>query len=212
MSSRLPLIALAAAASLAAAPAPRPPAPARRAAADGRLELQNAMRKLWEDHITWTRLYIVSAVAGLPDAGATAQRLLQNQTDIGSAIKPFYGDAAGAQLTALLRQHILTAADLITAAKAGNDAGVRDASGRWYANADSIAAFLSGANPSRWPRATMQSNMRHHLDMTLAEAQARIKGDWAADIAAYDAIHAHILQLADVLSAGIIAQFPDRVR
>ena len=212
MPSRLPMIALAAAASLAAASAPRPPVPARRAVTDGRLELQNAMRKLWEDHITWTRLYIVSAVAGLPDAGATAQRLLQNQADIGNAIKPFYGDAAGAQLTALLRQHILTAADLITAAKASNEAGVRESSARWYANADSIAAFLSGANPSSWPRATIQSNMHHHLDLTLAEAQARLKGDWAADIAAYDEIHAHILQLADVLSAGIIAQFPDRVR
>ena len=199
------------------APAPAPArerahAPAPAAVPDGRQELESGMRKLWEDHITWTRLYIVSAVAGLPDAGATAQRLLQNQVDIGNAIRPFYGDAAGERLTALLRQHILTAADLITAAKASNDAGVREASARWYANADSIAAFLSGANPSNWPRAIIQSNMHHHLDLTLAEAQARLKGDWAADIAAYDAIHAHILQLADVLSAGIIAQFPDKVR
>jgi hypothetical protein len=76
------------------------------------------MRKLWEDHVTWTRLYIVSAVAGLPDAGATAERLLQNQTDIGNAIKPFYGEAAGERLTALLRPHILIAAELVTAAKA----------------------------------------------------------------------------------------------
>jgi hypothetical protein len=198
-----PAVARAAAPAATRAPAPVP---------DGRDELRSAMRKLWEDHVTWTRLYIVSAVAGLPDAGAAAQRLLQNQTDIGDAIKPFYGDAAGTRLTALLRQHILTAADLVTAAKAGNEAGVREASARWYANADSIAAFLSGANPSRWPLATLQVNMRHHLDLTLAEAQARLKGDWAADVAAYDAIHTHILQLADLLSAGIAAQFPDRVR
>ncbi len=223
MSHRLPPLALAAAASLAAAvslvAAPSPAAalapsgavaPAR--ASDARAELQSAMRKLWEDHITWTRLYIVSAVAGLPDAGATAQRLLQNQADIGNAIKPFYGEAAGAQLTALLRQHILIAADLITAAKGNHTAGVQEASARWYANADSIAAFLSGANASNWPLEVIRSNMHHHLDLTLEEAQARLKGDWAADIAAYDAIHAHILQLADVLSAGIIAQFPDRVR
>jgi hypothetical protein len=207
-----------AAASVAATPAaPRGPIrahaphPAATAPVDA-AALRSAMRKLWEDHITWTRLYIVSAVAGLPDAGPTAQRLLQNQADIGDAIKPFYGDAAGAQLTALLRAHILTAADLITAAKSGNDAGVRDASARWYANADSIADFLSGANPRNWPAAAMRSNMKHHLDLTLQEAQARLKGDWAADIAAYDAIHAHILELADVLSAGIVAQFPDRVR
>lgn len=170
----------------------------------------DAMRKLWEDHVTWTRLYIVSAAAGLPDAAATTQRLLRNQVDIGNAIKPIYGDESGDRLTALLRQHILTAAELVTAAKAGNTAQVRAVSIRWHANADSIADFLSSANPSRWPRTALRAAMRHHLDLTLQEAQARLRGDWAGDIAAYDAIHQHILLLADLLSEGIRAEFPQR--
>ena len=169
-----------------------------------------AMRKLWEDHITWTRLYIVSAVAGLPDVEPTAQRLLQNQVGIGDAIKPFYGEEAGARLTALLRSHILIAADLVTAAKAGNTAGMQAASARWDTNAVEIADFLSGANPANWPRATLRTEMRHHLELTLREAQARLKNDWAADIAAYDEIHQHILGLADVLAGGIIKQFPGK--
>lgn len=167
-----------------------------------------AMRKLWEDHITWTRLYIVSALAGLPDVRPTAQRLLQNQADLGDAIKPFYGAAAGDRLTALLRSHILIAADLVTAAKAGNSSAMQAASALWDANALEIAEFLSAANPAHWPQATLRAEMRHHLELTLREAQARLKGDWAADIAAYDAIHRHILGLADVLAAGIIRQFP----
>lgn len=172
----------------------------------------DAMRKLWEDHVTWTRLYIVSAAAGLPDAQATAERLLRNQADIGDAIKPFYGDAAGARLTALLRPHILIAADLVKAAKAGDTAAVQTESARWNANADEIADFLSGANPQNWPRQTLRSEMRHHLDLTLQEAQARLRGDWAADIAAYDAVHQHILGMSDVLSAGIVKQFPRRFK
>ena len=173
-----------------------------------RASFHDAMRKLWEDHITWTRLYIVSAVAGLPDVQPAAQRLLQNQVDIGDAIKPFYGTAAGERLTALLRSHILVAADLVTAAKAGNTTGIQAASALWDTNAVEIADFLSGANPANWPRATMRAEMRHHLELTLREAQARLKSDWAADIAAYDDIHKHILGLADVLAAGIITQFP----
>jgi hypothetical protein len=173
-----------------------------------RAAFHDAMRKLWEDHVTWTRLYIVSAVAGLPDTKPTAERLLRNQTDIGDAIKPFYGDAAGERLTALLKPHILIAAELVGAAKAGDDKRVQDASARWYANADEIADYLSGANPANWPRQTLRSEMRHHLDLTLQEAQARLKGDWAADIAAYDTVHEHILGMADVLSTGIIKQFP----
>ena len=58
----------------------------------------------------------------------------------------------------------------------------------------------------------MRSEMRHHLDLTLQEAQARIKGDWAADIAAYETVHQHILGMADVLSTGIFKQFQKKFR
>lgn len=173
---------------------------------------RNAMRMLWEDHITWTRLYIVSVAADLPDKDATAQRLLQNQTDIGNAIKPFYGTAAGDKLTALLRTHILTAAGLLAAAKAGDTTKVGEARKRWYVNADEISAFLSGANPRNWPLAEMKTMMRGHLDLTLTEATARLKGDWPADIAGYSKVHEQILKMADMLSDGIIRQFPGRFK
>jgi len=176
------------------------------------LAFHDGMRKLWEDHITWTRLFIVSFAAGLPDTDLTAQRLLQNQTNLGNAIKPFYGDAAGRHLTALLRDHILIAADLLQAAKAGNSAGVADASARWYANADEIATFLHQANPDEWPLDEMKLMMRKHLDLTLAEAVARLHADWPADIAAYEQVHHEILQMADMLSVGIIHQFPKQCK
>src|SRR5688572_21804546 len=76
----------------------------------GEHALRNAMRKLWEDHITWTRLFIVSEAADLPDKAATTERLLRNQVDIGNAIKPYYGDPAGNKLADLLKDHIMIAA------------------------------------------------------------------------------------------------------
>jgi hypothetical protein len=179
---------------------------------DNQLAFHDAMRKLWEDHITWTRLYIVSAAAGLPDKDLTAQRLLQNQADIGNAIKPFYGEAAGNQLTALLRDHILIAAQLIDAAKSGDTAAFNETKTRWYANADQIAAFLASANPKNWPLDHMQMMMHSHLDLTLKEAAARLGGDYASDIAAYDEVHLEILQMADMLSNGIVKQFPQDFR
>jgi hypothetical protein len=169
---------------------------------------RNEMRRLWEDHVTWTRLYIVSAVADLPDAGPTAERLLQNQVDIGNAIKPYYGEAAGERLTALLRDHILIAADLVGAAKTGDTATFETAQASWYANADEISVFLSSANPHHWPLEPTKAMMREHLDLTLQEASARLTGDWSADIAAYDQIHLQALHMADMLSDGIVSQFP----
>jgi hypothetical protein len=171
------------------------------------------MRTLWEDHVAWTRQFIVSAATesgNLSDIGPTTDRLLRNQTDIGDALKPFYGEAAGNQVTALLRDHILKAAALVTAAKAGDAAGVDAASAAWYQNADDIATALNGLNPKRWPLAEMKAHMKDHLDLTLAEAVARLQGRYADDIAAYDEVHVQILSMADMLSDGIIAQFPSR--
>jgi hypothetical protein len=186
------------------------PANSNKSSAARQSAFHDAMRKLWEDHITWTRLFVVSAVADLPDKAATTQRLLQNQVDIGNAIKPFYGDAAGEPLTALLKEHITTAAELVAAAKSNETAKAEDARKRWYANAEEIAAFLNGANPKAWPLAEMKKMMHDHLDLTTTEVVARLHGDWAADAAAYENIHEQILHMADMLSASIINQFPKK--
>jgi len=170
--------------------------------------LRQEMRKLWEDHVTWTRLVIVSTAAGLPDLDATTQRLLQNQVDIGDAIKTFYGDAAGAKLSALLREHIIGAANLLAAAKANDQAKLAAARTAWYANADEIAAFLSGANPTAWTASGMQAMMKEHLDLTLAEAVNQLQGHYPESVADYDKVHDAILKMADMLSKGIIQQFP----
>ena len=190
-------------------------ADAARGAPANRQAFHDQMRTLWAgDHIVWTRCVIVSAATlpdgVLPDTGDTIQRLLQNQTAIGDAFKPFYGEAAGDELTALLETHINTAAELILAAKAGDEAAAADASARWYANADEIAAFLNGLNPEHWPLGTVEGLLETHLDLTLEEAVARLNADYPGDIAAYDRVHAQILTLADALSAGIIAQFPQK--
>ena len=173
---------------------------------------QNAMRKLWEDHITWTRVFIISAAGDLPDKDAATQRLLQNQVDIGNAIKPYYGDAAGEKLTTLLKEHITTAAEVVAAAKANDTAKLADANKRWFANADAIAEFLSSANPKSWPAAEMKQMMHDHLNLTTNEVVARLHGDWAGDIAAYDKVHEQILRMADMLSAGIANQYPQKFK
>jgi hypothetical protein len=179
-------------------------------AKQGKVAFHDAMRQLWSDHVTWTRLFIVSAAADLPDKSATTQRLLQNQSDIGSAVATIYGKTAGDKLTSLLRDHILIAADLVGAAKAGNTARVDSLNRKWQGNADDIAVFLNSANPKNWPAATLKSAMRTHLDQTLNEATHQLKGDYAASVKDFDAIEKHILMMADILSDGIVAQFPQK--
>lgn len=174
------------------------------------IALQKEMRSLWEQHVLWTRMVIVSVAGNLQDTGVATDRLMQNQVDIGNAIKPYYGDEAGNKLTSLLRDHIGIAAELLLAAKAGDAAKTEDAKQRWYENGDEIAVFLSAANPKNWPLDTMKSMMKAHLDTTLDEALARLGGDWKADVIAFDKARMHVLMMADALSAGIIHQFPEK--
>ena len=175
------------------------------------VELQNAMRQLWEEHIVYTRGFIVSSLAGLEDSGKAAERLLRNQDDIGNAIKPVYGEEAGKKLSALLRDHILIAADIVAAAKKGDNEGVAAGQKRWTANADDITVFLSGANPN-WPAKDLRNMLYLHLAYTTNEVVSRLKKDWTADIEAYDKGHEHMLMFADMLTDGIVKQFPEKFK
>ena len=167
------------------------------------------MRKLWSDHAIWTREYIVSAVAGDPDQAAAAGRLMKNQEEIGTAIVPFYGDAAGAKLTTLLKEHISIAVDLVAAAKAGDRSAQEKADAAWHRNGADIATFLSSANPN-WPREVLAHMMDMHLSTTTAEVVARLTKDWDGDVRAFDVVYQHLMEMSDALSDGIIAQFPAR--
>lgn len=182
------------------------PAASRR----GELALKTGMRKLWSEHVLWTRQYIVDAAAGLPSADATSKRLLRNQEDIGNAIAPYYGSAAGAKLTDLLKQHILIAVDVVAAAKAGDNTKLADADKRWHDNAADLATFLSSANPN-WPKQALLSMLNEHLALTTQEATARLQQRWDDDIAAFDKVFSQAMMMADALSDGIAKQFPGKV-
>lgn len=173
------------------------------------VQLRQDMRKLWTDHVIWTREYIVAAIDGSPDVSAAAARLMKNQEDIGGAVAGFYGKAAGDGLTALLKEHILIAVDLVAAAKVNDQGKYAAADAKWKRNGVDIAQFLSQANP-HWPRATLVNMMDVHLATTTKEVVARLNKKWDDDVAAFDEVYLHILHMADALSEGIIKQFPKR--
>jgi len=164
------------------------------------------MRKLWEDHIVWTRNVILCIIDDLPGTNEAVARLLQNQDDIGNAIKPYYGNAAGDQLTSLLYGHITIAADLLMALKNDDNAALNIASQQWTDNADSIALFLSSALP-HCDFQEVQMMMHEHLDLTASEAVARKNQDYTADVVAYENVHLSILEMSDMISLGIIRDF-----
>lgn len=179
------------------------------ASATNERALYSAMRTLWAQHMEWTYSTVVAFATNEPALQPTVTRLLQNQKDIGAAVVPYYGQAAGDQLAALLSAHIEDAVPVLTAAKAGDKPALDTALTQWYANAQQIADFLASANPD-WDQTDMREMMKTHITQTTAYASDILNGDWTAAIAAFDEAEAHMTEMADMLSQGIIAQFPDK--
>lgn len=175
------------------------------------LNMKMSMRKLWEEHIMYTRNYIISSLAGLEDVDKVEERLLRNPDDIGWAIKPYYGDAAGDTLASLLRNHMYWTAQVVTASKAGDQTRLTRAQSSWVANRHAMAIFLSRTNPNL-SQENLETMLQNHLNLTTAEVVARLNKDWRADIRAYDEGHANILMFADALTTGIAKQFPGKFK
>ena len=172
-------------------------------------ELRISLHDLWVEHIVWTRQYVVAAAADQPDASFAAERLLKNQEDIGNAIKPFYGDQAGNQLTSQLKDHITIAVDLLEAAKSRDSTALEEIEDKWYVNADEIATLLSAANPN-WTKEDMLNMLNEHLSLTKTEAVARLTGDYTTDVTTFDALYKHAIAMGDVFTVGIVKQFPEQ--
>ena len=174
------------------------------------VQLHGAMRELWSDHMQWTYA-TVDAFFHNPDAvQAHLDRLLKNQADTGMAIAPYYGDEAAKQLTDLLTTHIQQAVPVLTAAQAGDNAALETALADWYTNAEEIADFLSAANPDSWPQSATRPMLKQHIDSTTVYAVDLLKGDYAEAVKHYDEAYDHMMMLADALTAGLVAQFPDK--
>ncbi|MDV8110622.1 hypothetical protein R3379_15895 [Bacillus sp. BAU-SS-2023] len=170
-----------------------------------------AERRLWIDHVSWTRNYIVSDLSSLEDKSYVLERLLKNQDDIGNSIKPYYGEEAGNKLSDLLKEHIALAGKVVDAAKVDNKNDLEKYNKLWYENADKIASFLSSAN-SNYSEKNLKDMLYKHLQFVTDQAVARLNKDWKADIEAYDKGENHMIMFADVLTEGIIKQFPQKFK
>lgn len=172
-------------------------------------QLKADMRVLWMEHNFWTEKFVVSSVAGLEDQEPVLARLLKNQADLGNAIKPFYGEAAGNELGQLLREHIQIGGQVVAAAKSGNQADFKKYNAAWHKNADDITSFLTNANPN-YDKKVLNEMLYMHLKLITDGVVAKLNKDWRANIEALDKNEAHLLQMSDALADGIIKQFPNK--
>lgn len=170
------------------------------------VDYRNDMRSLWEEHVAWRRMAIISLVFDLPDIDEVLTRLLKNADDMGDMIRILYGDEVATSYSQLIREHLLIAADLVQAAIQGDEAEVADAEARWFANADEIALFLHQINPFLTEEAVREMFYRH-LDLTKQEALFMIEQDFSQDITIYDEIEKQAREMADAISDAMVMHY-----
>ncbi|MFX3631717.1 MAG: hypothetical protein ACE3L7_11460 [Candidatus Pristimantibacillus sp.] len=169
--------------------------------------LNQVFRLLWEQHVEWTRMLIISIAEELPDEVPVTERLLRSAKDMTEVFRFYYGNQIAEHFDTLMTEHLVLAAQLVKAAKAGDSQAAAESERQWYDNADEIAAFLSGFNPN-WSEPALKHMLHEHLRMTKDEAVFRLSKQYQADIDTYDHIEKQALDMADEFTAGIVKQFP----
>lgn len=178
----------------------------RRSCACNRQKIINKMRKLWSQHVYWTRFFIISTAEDLPDLKYVTDRLLENPGDFAKVLKIFYGDKKSNQFKKLLTEHLQIAGELVNAAKDSDTEKADELRKKWYANADDIAKLLSVINPY-WSEQKWRDMLYSHLDMTEKEAGFRLKKEYQKDIKIFESIEKEALEMGDYMAFGIIRQF-----
>lgn len=172
------------------------------------VRLLEQMNLVWEQHIMWTRMLLISIAENLKDLDATQTRLLRNPRDIANVFRPYYGANVANQIEKLLTEHLVIGKNLIVALKNNNQKEAMELNKKWHQNADDMAEAFSSINPF-YPREEMRRMLYEHLQLTTEEVNARLKGDYVADINAYDMVQKEILQMSQFFVDGIVKQFPN---
>ena len=166
-------------------------------------ELRDILRKLWSDHVLWTRAFILSTAFDLGDLSAVTNELLRNPAHFADVLKPIYGEENAKAFETLLKDHLMIAAQLVGAFKKGDIAAAEAEHKKWYANADAIANALPQINPN-WDMATWQKLLYDHLNMTENEAAQILGGKFEESIRQYNQIEDEALKMADTMANGIL--------
>lgn len=164
-------------------------------------------RLLWMEHVNWTRMTITSIVFNLPDLPFVQERLLRNATDLANCIRPYYGDQIANQYEGLIKEHLVIAAQLVTAAVKGDSKTVEEKEQAWFKNADEIVAFWSSINPYI-NKEELKEMFYTHLTLTKSEAVNMIEKNYKVDIEVFDKIEEQALEMGDMIAEAIIKQFP----
>lgn len=172
-------------------------------------ELKNEMLRLWIDNAIWTRQSILCLTDKLPGTQESLYRLLINQENMGRIFTKYYGKTAGDEFCELISSNTSLTIRIIREKSIRSTNELDQIEKRMVYNVKKTAAYLANINPN-WEKAELEKLFLLQLELFEKQVEARISGNYVKDIEIMDKIISESYYLADVLSEGIIKQFPGR--
>ena len=176
--------------------------------AKNEIALNQNLRKLWADQATWTYKYIISNLERLFDNKFVLVRLLNNQEFLGSSISNFFGTYNTQKFIDLMKEHVDLIGQLIEILKSGSKTRLDNLTIKWQQNAEEIAQLLASVNPN-WKKENLII-LFNNIQAIKDQIMARLHKKWDVDIKLLNKTIEHNLHIADVLTEGIVKQFPDK--
>lgn len=173
------------------------------------MELNNDMRHAWSQHNFWDAMFMVSLFNSLDNTDAVQRRLMKTPDDISAVFEMFYSQPVVNQLRQLLTQHVELAGELTAAMKNGNMERSEQVEMQLNQNADQIARALANAN-TNYDYEELRRMLRMQLDTMRSAMQADLNGEHDEMVRLMDENEARLMEMADVLTEGLIQQFYQR--
>lgn len=173
------------------------------------MDLNNDMRHAWSQHNLWDTMFMISLFNTLDNTNAVQRRLMQTPEDIASVFEMFYSQPMVNQLKQLLTQHVELAGELTMAMRDNSMERAEQVEMQLNQNADQIARMLSNAN-TNYNYEELRRMLRNHLDLMKNAMMADLNGEYDETVRLVDENEAQLMELADILTEGLVQQFYQR--
>lgn len=168
----------------------------------GEMELNQNLRKLWEQLSYWIRMYILSVAGNMADGDSVKGQLEKIPVEMGNAFEKYYPP----EVADRLRQALMDLTDgiitLVPTVKDGEAADTDQLEVRLEQDVANLAELLSNMNIN-YNREDLERELGEYLMLTKREIVARLSGEYADDVDTFNEVERQGLRLADYLANGI---------
>ena len=175
-------------------------------------------RTLWTKYALGLVNYAVSSVANLSTTPSVEERLTKSASMLGDYFIPYYGIRAGSEISRLLTAIFENGVDVVEAIKKKED--IVPLQIKWSEQTKELAELFNKLNPGQYPVSLIQEMLEALTKLWTDNIKARFTNNIILNAESIDGINKLVItgianhvnkgyqSLADVLSRGVIAQYP----